>query len=196
MYERRIDEGWDFLGMELAFNQHFMGCVQIYITEAVTSHAKRSTKTDVSIILGGLTRYLQPVDASWNKPFKQAYKALYSEWMATGEKLYTAADNMHGPHKALILRWVKESWNSIMTNVGIKSFRLHGIFLKRDGSDDGKIHCIKEGQIAAEALPIDTKKMVSLFEDLPEDDCDPFDESKFEEDEDQLVDNELAVEDS
>ncbi len=33
------------------------------------------TNTDLSIIPGGLTSIVQPADVSWNKPFKEAYKA-------------------------------------------------------------------------------------------------------------------------
>ena len=158
--------------------------------------AKQNAKTDVSIIPGGLTRHLQPADVSWNKPFKQAYRALYNEWMATGEKLYTAAGNMHAPDKALYLRWVNEAWNSVMTEVVIKSFRVCGISVNTDGSEDGEIHCIKEGEIGAEASPIIAEKTASLFEDWLEDDCDPFAESDLEEDDEKLADNELAVDDS
>ena len=70
-----------------------------------------------------------------------------------------------------------------------------GISVNTGGSEDGKIHCIKEGQIAAEAFPIITEKTASLFEDSSEDDCDPFAESDLE-DEDELADNELTVDDS
>ena len=125
-----------------------------HITDAVTSHAKRTTKTDVSIIPGGITRHLQPADVSWNKPFKQAYKALYNQRMETGEKSYTAAGNVGAPDKALCLRWVREARSSVGTEVVIKLFRVCSISISTDGSQDGEIHCIKEGKIAVEALPI------------------------------------------
>jgi len=38
-----------------------------------------------------------PADVSWNKPFKEAYKARYNQWMATGEKSYTPAGNIKAP---------------------------------------------------------------------------------------------------
>ena len=85
---------------------------------------------------------------------------------------------MCAPDKALCLTWVKEAWNSVTTKVVMKSFQVCGISVKTDSSEDGEIHCIKEGQTAAEALPTIVEKTVSLFEDSPEeDDCDPFDES-------------------
>jgi hypothetical protein len=139
----------------LAFNQRLLiwDAYKCHITDAVTSHAKKSAKTDVSIIPGGLTRHLQPADVSWNKPFKEAYKGLYNQWMETGDKSYTTAGNMRAPDKALCLRWVKEAWDSVTTEVVIKSFRVCGISVKTDDSEDGEIHCIKEGQLAAEASP-------------------------------------------
>ena len=79
--------------------------------------------------------------------------------------------------------------------VVIKSFRVCGISVNTDGSEDGEIHCIKEGQIAAEAFPIIGEKTASLFEDSSEDDCDPFAESDLK-DEDELADNEFTVDDS
>ena len=49
------------------------------------------------------------------------------------------------------------------------------------------------GSDAAEASSTIAEKTVSLYEDSPEeDDCDPFDESDLEEDEDELADNELG----
>ena len=68
--------------------------------------------------------------------------------------------------------------------------------MNTDGSEDGEIHCIKEGQIAAEAFSIIAEKTASLFELIGTwDDCDPFAESDLE-DEDEFADNELTVDDS
>ena len=189
-----ISRAWGLL----SFTQRILvwDAYKCHMTDTITSHAKNTANTDVSIIPGGLTRHLQPADVSWNKPFKQAYKALYSEWMATGEKSYTAAGNTRAPDKALCLRWVKEAWNSVTTEVVIKSFRVCGISVDTDGSEDGEIHCIKEGEIAAEASPVIAEKTASLFVASEEDDCDPFAESDLEEDEDELADNELTVDDS
>ena len=124
----------------------------------VTSHVDRSTNTDVSVIPGGLTSHLQPADVSWNKPFKQAYKALYNEWMVSGEKSYTSAGNVCAPDKALCLNWVKEAWQSVTTDVIKKSFLVCGISASTDGSQDSEISCFKDGGIAAEAARTIAKK--------------------------------------
>ena len=104
-----------------------------HIMASVSNHARRNANSDISVIPGGLTGHLQPADVSWNKPFKQAYKALYNDWMATGEKSLTPAGNMRAPDKALCLRWVKEAWNSVTSDVIRKSFRVCGISVNTDG---------------------------------------------------------------
>ena len=68
---------------------------------SIAAHVTKATNTDLSVIPGGLTSQLQPADVSWNKPFKQAYKAQYNEWMVSGEKSYTAAGNVRPPDKTL-----------------------------------------------------------------------------------------------
>ena len=65
-----------------------------HVMSNVAAHVTKATNTDISVIPGGLTSQLQPADVSWNKPFKQAYKAQYNEWMVSGEKSYTAAGNV------------------------------------------------------------------------------------------------------
>ena len=102
------------------------------------------------IISGGSTSTLQPADISWNKPFKSGYKELYSIWMSTGQKCLTAAGKMRSPDKLLCLEWVKEAWNSLSTEVVVKSFKVCGIAVVTDGSEDSQIHCLREGKIGAE----------------------------------------------
>ena len=36
---------------------------------------------------GGCTKFVQPADVSWNKPFKDRLREFYDEWMENGEKL-------------------------------------------------------------------------------------------------------------
>ena len=106
----------------------------------------------ISVIPEGLTSHLQPADVSWNKPFKTAYKEKYSRWMATGPKIYTAAGNVCPPSKALCFQWVKECWEAPSAEIVQKSFRTCGISVNTDGAEDDEIHCLKEGEVAADAV--------------------------------------------
>ena len=94
LYFRRHLLVWD------ACNCHIMDSVRCFIN--------KQTSTNVSIIPGGLTSYLQPANVSLNKPFKTAYIYTKYKWMATGSKSYTGTGNMRAPSKALCLRWVRE----------------------------------------------------------------------------------------
>ena len=72
-----------------AYKRHLMSSVRQEVT--------RGTNTDLSIIPGGLTSALQPVDVSRNKPFKVAYRELNNEWMVSGDKNYTRGGNVRAP---------------------------------------------------------------------------------------------------
>ena len=109
-----------------------------HLMPSVKNVAETHTNTDLSVIPGGLTSLVQPADVSWNKPFKEAYKARYNQWMVTGEKSYTPAGNVRAPSKVLCLQWVKEAWSSVSTEVVKKSFISCGISINVDGSEDQK----------------------------------------------------------
>lgn len=52
-----------------------------HLMSSVSSHVEKSNNSEISVIPGGLTSHLQPADVSCNKPFKEAYKVFYDEWM-------------------------------------------------------------------------------------------------------------------
>ena len=148
----------------------------------------------MSVLPGRLTRLVQPADVSWNKPFKEAYKRLYNEWMVSGEKSYTPAGNVRAPSKLLCLCWVKEAWSCVSKEVVVKSFEVCGITVNVDGSEDMKIHCIKDGEVAMGARREIEQKTRELHLNLDSNvDDDPF--TDMEEDE-ELDCNELTIEDA
>ena len=153
----------------------------------------KNAKTDACIIPGGLTSHLQPADVSWNKSFKSAYEDLYNEWMATGKHSFTKAGNMKAPDKLTCLNWVKVAWSSVTAETIIMSFKVGGVSVETDGSEDSMIHCLKRGEVAAEAAA-EVAKMTSALE-IP-DDSDPFatlNTDAGEEDKDELQTNELVI---
>ena len=63
--------------------------------------AVTNTRSDTSVIPGGLTKHLQPADVSWIKPFKEFYKAKHEEY-SSGEKTYTAGRNIRASRKHFV----------------------------------------------------------------------------------------------
>lgn len=162
-----------------------------HLMSSVSSHVEKSTNSDINVIPGGLTGHLQPADVSWNKPFKEAYKVLYNEWMVSGQKSYTPACNMRAPDKTLCLQWVKEAWKSVTQKVVKKSFLVCGISVNTDGSQDSEVSCLKQGGIATEASATIAEKTMELNSHTQCETEDPFADL---EDEDEVVHNELAIE--
>ena len=95
---------------------------------------------------------MQPADVSWNKNFKEFYKAKYEKWLASGEKMYTAGGNMRTPIKILCHQWVKEAWHSVTTAVIQMSLVACGISVNTDGSQDDRLHCLKDTDVATNAI--------------------------------------------
>ena len=122
-----------------AFRCHIMGSVK--------SEASK-LRTDMAIIPGGCTGIIQAPDVSWNKPFKAYYRELYEAWLRSDQVEYTKAGNMRAPAKHLIAGWVREAWAKVPQNVITKSFKVCGVTNATDGSEDGDILCLREGEVA------------------------------------------------
>ena len=60
-----------------------------HITDRVKKNLARNN-VDVLVIPGWCTKYREPPEVSWNKPFKQHITKKYDEWMADG-----AQDTLH-----------------------------------------------------------------------------------------------------
>ena len=76
----------------------------------------------------------------------------YDEWLASDVHQYTEAGNMKPASRHLVDELILESWNRLVKNLIIKSFKSCGLNLKMDGSEDHLIHCFKEGQPCANGL--------------------------------------------
>ena len=92
---------------------------------------------------------------------------------------------------------MKNSWDSVSSEVVKKSFIACGISVSTDGTD-GEIHCLKENGIAAAARPaieIATAVLLAPRVDGDDSDSDPFADLDESEDEDELACNEVVIED-
>ena len=86
-----------------------------HLTDGVTK-AVRATNTDISVIPGGLTGILQPLDVSLNKPFKDGMRERWTKWMAAENYTVTPGGNKKSPSSshygtmgARFMAWCKRS---------------------------------------------------------------------------------------
>ena len=119
-----------------------------------------------------------------------AYKVMYSEWIVSWQKSYTAASSVHATSKNQCLKWVKECWSSLCTESLQKFFRSCGIFVNVDNSEGAEIYCLKAGEVAALDVPAITDFTRRLLQEDESNKEDPF-ASVDEEDEGELEQNEL-----
>ena len=95
--------------------------------------------TDIAIIPGGLTSVLQPLDVCLNKPFKDRLREKWGMWMARGEYELTKGGNLKKPGYNIICKWIIEAWDSISSEMVIKSFKKCRISNGLDGTEDDYI---------------------------------------------------------
>ena len=91
-------------------------------TESVRQKCNASN-THIAIIPGGLTSIVQPLDVCINKPFKDRLREKWHLWMSKGEFQLTKGGNLKKSGYDLICQWILEVWDSIPTEMIIKSFK-------------------------------------------------------------------------
>ena len=116
------------------------------VLDSFRGHLKEETKkiaadlnTHLAVIPGGLTSQLQPLDVSINKPFKVALQQEWSKWMMTSDNKLTPAGRVKKPSIVQVCDWVKKAWDSVKTEIVIKSFKKCVISNKMDGTEDDAI---------------------------------------------------------
>ena len=149
----------------------------------------KNAKLDAGIIPGSVTSHLQPADVSWNKSLKSTSKDLWNKWMVIGELSFMKTGNIKSPDKLTWLNWMKVAWSSVATETIMKCFKVCEISVETDDSEDSMIHCLKLGEVGAEAAA-EVARLISTLE-IP-DNSDPFtnlDTDIWEEDKDELQTN-------
>ena len=81
------------------------------------AHVTRSTKrlgtklkTHLTVIPGGLTSQLHPLDVSVNKPFEVFMHEEWAKWIETPTHHFAPAGRVKRPSISNVCEWVKNSW--------------------------------------------------------------------------------------
>jgi hypothetical protein len=107
-----------------------------HITPIIKDLVRQQHNSDMAVIPGGCTHILQPCDVSWNRPFKDAFRDIYDEWLISGPVDLTKAGNRRAASKELILKWIKQAWDAVTPEIIMKSFKVTGITVALDGTED------------------------------------------------------------
>ena len=82
--------------------------------------ARHKCNADVVIIPGGCTSIVQPMDRCINKPFKEAMRVSWEEWMHQ-DRPKTLMGNLKQPTRQNIINWVSKAWDSNKTTNSSKT---------------------------------------------------------------------------
>ena len=132
---------------QFLFQKCLLACdsFQAHITDEVKRKLNMS-KTELLIVPGGFTKYIQAPDLVWNKAFKAKIQEFYHDWLANRVHEYTTAGNMKPVPLRKIVQWVLQAWGSLSKEMIINSMKSYALGLAVDGSKDDKISCFHEGK--------------------------------------------------
>ena len=109
-----------------------MDQASMHITEDIIKEIEKYD-TEIIFIPKGMTRILQPLDVSINKPFKTLIRKKYAEYCCNKNLSYIKISNN------LIINWVSDIWwdeFAINRNMIKYSFRITGISNNLNGSEN------------------------------------------------------------
>ena len=79
--------------------------------------------------------------------------------------MHAAVGTLRPRSKALCLDWVRECSEALPIEIIQKSFRVCGISVNVNNTDNGEIHCLRLGGVAVEAHGAITTKTARLISD-------------------------------
>lgn len=90
--------------------------------------------TELKIIKGGMTKYLQPADIVYNKPFKSKLRELWNNWFENGEVSLTRNGNRRPAQRQTVVNWIETAFNNIPSEMIKESYERCGI-IDEEGSN-------------------------------------------------------------
>lgn len=100
---------------------------------------KEEYMTTLTIIPGGLTSVLQPLDVSIYKPMKVLLQRRWNQWYSEGDHSFTATGRMRKPELEDICQWIVDAWHELDPNIIVKAFKKCCISNNLDGTEDDAI---------------------------------------------------------
>lgn len=111
-----------------------LGDFKCHKDAAFQDNLKRLAKTDTELVGGGLTPIVQPLDRTVNKEFKRGMRAEYTVWVK--DEFGGEGKEIKAPNRGLVATWVKKVWEGITAETIRSCFKVCGLSLNLDGSED------------------------------------------------------------
>ena len=105
-------------------------------SDYVKTLLKDDYRSTLTIIPGGMTSILQPLDVSINKPMKDMLRRRWNDWYCDGEHTYTASGNMRKPSLLDVCTWINDAWQELDPAIIVRSFKKCCISNAMDGTED------------------------------------------------------------
>jgi len=134
-----MDGEWNGPSIQVVFlkKPSLLVCDQFkaHVTES-TKRLSTKLETHLTVIPGGLTSQLQPLEVSVNKPFKGFMHEEWAKWVEAPTHHITPAGRVKRPSISNVCEWVKNSWQRVKSVTIVKSLKKCGISNALDGSGD------------------------------------------------------------
>ena len=90
----------------------------------------------------GCTSIVQPLDVSFNAPFKKRVENAAMNHMQENMDAYLHGKFTAGERRILLTKWVGDAWDELakVKEIAVRSFKKCGISTAADGSEDDEIH--------------------------------------------------------
>ncbi|GFV51535.1 pogo transposable element with KRAB domain [Trichonephila clavipes] len=115
-----------------------MDSMRAHIKGSVKAEAKKNIGAELSVIPGGLTKILQPLDISVNRSFKSHVRACWENWMSEGLRTCTKGGNMRRASYTEVAEFVDKSWKSVKVSTIRSGFIKAGIVSESEEITDSE----------------------------------------------------------
>ena len=90
----------------------------------------------------GCTSIIQPLDVSYNAPFKKKVESAALNHLQDNLEGYLHGKFTAGERRVLLTKWVGEAWEQLSLNkeIAVRAFKKCGISVAADGSENYEIH--------------------------------------------------------
>ena len=111
-------------------------------TEDIKSVLEKECKITPIFVPAGCTSIVQPLDVSFNAPFKRSVESAVMQHIQENLEGYLNGKFTAGERRILFTKWVGQAWEELSQDhtIAMRAFKKCGISVAADGSEDHEIN--------------------------------------------------------